>query len=200
MFSRFCTADKRKYEFSFQFKREGCFFPDSYYLITSRQDAQICTHLMLMKARLSRRRALKAGIVPFFDKWSFAFFTCLVIKRQKPEMKASNHLVNTCEMKCLLSIIRTKNQHCAIAICKIWYLWNSLICILSSPRAESARAVTGRQCPHSGVGEDFLACRPFFLQKGPFLGNQKSKNQSEGAKSTVSARSTNGLLTKSRVL
>ena len=28
---------------------------------------------------------------------------------------------------------------------------------LSSPRAESARAVTGRRCPHSGVGEDFLA-------------------------------------------
>ena len=31
--------------------------------------------------------------------------------------------------------------------------------ILSSPRAESARAITGRRCPHCGVGEDFLACR-----------------------------------------
>ena len=29
--------------------------------------------------------------------------------------------------------------------------------LLSSPRAESARAVTGRQCPHSGAGRDFLA-------------------------------------------
>ena len=28
--------------------------------------------------------------------------------------------------------------------------------MLSSPRAESARAVTGRLCPHSGEGEDFL--------------------------------------------
>ena len=28
------------------------------------------------------------------------------------------------------------------------------------PRAESARAVTGRRCPHSGVGEDFLERRP----------------------------------------
>ena len=28
---------------------------------------------------------------------------------------------------------------------------------LSSPRAESARAVTGRQYPHSGRGEDFLS-------------------------------------------
>ena len=28
------------------------------------------------------------------------------------------------------------------------------------PRAESARAVTGRRCPHSGVGEDFSARRP----------------------------------------
>ena len=27
-------------------------------------------------------------------------------------------------------------------------------------RAESARAVTGRRCPHSGVGEDFLVHRP----------------------------------------
>ena len=27
---------------------------------------------------------------------------------------------------------------------------------LSSPRAESARAVTGRRCPHSGEGEEFL--------------------------------------------
>ena len=31
---------------------------------------------------------------------------------------------------------------------------------LSSPGAESARAVTGRRCSHSGVGEDFLARRP----------------------------------------
>ena len=38
--------------------------------------------------------------------------------------------------------------------------------ILSSPRAkraESARAVTGRQCPHSGEGEDFLTGRPDFF-------------------------------------
>ena len=27
-------------------------------------------------------------------------------------------------------------------------------------RAKSARAVTGRQCPHSGVGEEFLVRRP----------------------------------------
>ena len=47
--------------------------------------------------------------------------------------------------------------------------------ILSSPRAkragpkgpcaESARAVTGRRCPHSGVGEDFLGHRPSPLTK-----------------------------------
>ena len=31
-------------------------------------------------------------------------------------------------------------------------------------RAESARAVTGRRCPHSGEGEDFLSRQPdFFL-------------------------------------
>ena len=33
-------------------------------------------------------------------------------------------------------------------------------------RAESARAVTGRRCPHSGVGEDFLACRTFLYENG----------------------------------
>ena len=36
----------------------------------------------------------------------------------------------------------------------------------SSPRAESARAVTGRWCPHSGEGEDFLMGQlNFFLRK-----------------------------------
>ena len=38
---------------------------------------------------------------------------------------------------------------------------------LYRPRAESARAVTGRRCPHSGEGEDFLTRQPgfFFLRK-----------------------------------
>ena len=34
---------------------------------------------------------------------------------------------------------------------------------LSSSRALSARAVTGRQCPHSGEGEDFLTGQPDFF-------------------------------------
>ena len=34
---------------------------------------------------------------------------------------------------------------------------------LSSPRAESARAVTGRRCPHSGRGENFLSRQPDFF-------------------------------------
>ena len=34
---------------------------------------------------------------------------------------------------------------------------------LSSPRAESARAFTGRRCPHSGKGEDFLTGQPDFF-------------------------------------
>ena len=37
--------------------------------------------------------------------------------------------------------------------------------ILSSPRAESARAFTGRRCPHSGKEEDFLTGQPDFLRK-----------------------------------
>ena len=31
------------------------------------------------------------------------------------------------------------------------------------PRAESARAVTGRRCPHSGRGDDFLSRQPDFF-------------------------------------
>ena len=38
-----------------------------------------------------------------------------------------------------------------------------LVLRLSSPRAESARAVTGRRCPHSGKGEDFLTGQPDFF-------------------------------------
>ena len=38
--------------------------------------------------------------------------------------------------------------------------------MLTSPRAESARAGTGRRCHHSGVGEDFLARRHFFYENG----------------------------------
>ena len=37
---------------------------------------------------------------------------------------------------------------------------------LSSPHAESARAVTGRRCPHSsGEGEDFLTGQLNFFTK-----------------------------------
>ena len=35
--------------------------------------------------------------------------------------------------------------------------------LLSSPRAESARAFTGRRNSHSGRGEDFLSCQPIFF-------------------------------------
>ena len=45
-----------------------------------------------------------------------------------------------------------------------------------SQRAESARADTGRRCPKSGVGEDFLVRRPFFTgfdkeKKSPKIGS-----------------------------
>ena len=42
------------------------------------------------------------------------------------------------------------------------------------PCAESARAVTGRRCPHSWKGEDFLTGQPdFFLRKLLLLRNRK---------------------------
>ena len=44
---------------------------------------------------------------------------------------------------------------------------------LSSPRA---RAVTGRRCPNSGVGEDFLGRRPvFFFTKTTLIRKRKDK-------------------------
>ena len=44
---------------------------------------------------------------------------------------------------------------------------------LSSPRAESARAVTGRQCPHSGKGEDFLSRQQDFLTETAVTSERK---------------------------
>ena len=40
-----------------------------------------------------------------------------------------------------------------------------LVQFLSGPRAESAGAVTGRRCPHSGEGEDFLMGQLNFFTK-----------------------------------
>ena len=46
---------------------------------------------------------------------------------------------------------------------------------LSSPRAESARAVTGRRCPYSGEGEDFLTRRPSFFYDNGHNSETKSR-------------------------
>ena len=45
------------------------------------------------------------------------------------------------------------------------YCFPSIVVIQLSGRTESARAVTGRRCPHSGMGEDFLVSRPGPLKK-----------------------------------
>ena len=44
--------------------------------------------------------------------------------------------------------------------------------LLSSLRAESNMAVTGRRCPHSGAGEDFARLSVFFTKTAVF-GKQK---------------------------
>ena len=43
----------------------------------------------------------------------------------------------------------------------------------SGPRAESARAVTGRWCPHSGRGEDFLSRQPDFFTETALTPDRK---------------------------
>ena len=40
-------------------------------------------------------------------------------------------------------------------------------------RAESARAVTGKRCPHSGEGEDFLTAQLNFFTETALTGEQK---------------------------
>ena len=47
---------------------------------------------------------------------------------------------------------------------KRWIFFDQLSS-LKGLRAESARAVTGRRCPHSGEGEDFLKGQPDFFTK-----------------------------------
>ena len=42
-------------------------------------------------------------------------------------------------------------------------------------RAESARAVTGRPCPHSGKGEDFLTGQPDFFTETAVTPERKVK-------------------------
>ena len=44
---------------------------------------------------------------------------------------------------------------------------------LSSPGAESTRAVTGRRCPHSGEGEDFLGGQLNFFTETAVTPEQK---------------------------
>ena len=45
--------------------------------------------------------------------------------------------------------------------------------MLSSPPAESARAVTGRRCPHSGEGENFLTGQLIFFTETAVTLEQK---------------------------
>ena len=59
---------------------------------------------------------------------------------------------------------------------------------LSSPRAESARAVTDKRCPHSGRGEDFLSRQPDFFTETAVTPDRKVKNRFQGGKLTVMSR------------
>ena len=63
----------------------------------------------------------------------------------------------------------------SLIFCLFFISWLFLL-LLSSPRAESARAVTGRWCPHSGEWEDFLTGQPgFFYENGCNSGTKSQK-------------------------
>ena len=63
-------------------------------------------------------------------------------------------------------------------------------------RAESARAVTGRRCPHSGKGGDFLTGQLNFFTETAVTPERKVENRSQGGKLTVMVRAKNGSSTK----
>ena len=63
---------------------------------------------------------------------------------------------------------------------------------LKGLRAESARAVTGRQCSHSGKGEDFLMGQLNFFTETAVSPERKIKNRSPGWKLNVMPRAKNG--------
>ena len=63
-----------------------------------------------------------------------------------------------------------------------------LVTSLSSPkglRAESARAVTGRRCPHSGEGEDFLMGELIFFMKTAVTPERKVEKSLVGNKRSL---------------
>ena len=65
----------------------------------------------------------------------------------------------------------------------MWIIGAQKLSIPKGLRAESARAATGRQCPHSGEGGDFLTRRPvFFYTKTAITREQKVKNCPQGGK------------------
>ena len=69
---------------------------------------------------------------------------------------------------------------------------------LSSPRAESARAFTGRQTPTVEGGKTFWALsQNFFTETAVNSGTESRKNRSQGGKLTVMPRAKNGSSTKS---
>ena len=58
----------------------------------------------------------------------------------------------------------------------LWAIPSSFYQRLFNPaRAESARAVSVRRCPHSGVGEDFLARQLFIFAKTTVTNMTKSR-------------------------
>ena len=69
------------------------------------------------------------------------------------------------------------------------------VVIQPAPQALRARAVTGRQCPHSGKGEDFLTGQLNFFTK-----TAVTPERFQGGKLTVIPRAKNGSSTKIGVL
>ena len=81
----------------------------------------------------------------------FLLLPCFLVQRLI--FSTSRQSFGFADTSCLLGIQCQRSSNLEIR----------LLINLSSPRAESARAVTGRRCPHSGRGEDFLSRQPDFF-------------------------------------
>ena len=88
-----------------------------------------------------------------------ATWQCDLSQAPRKEMfQASGGLLMSCA--CALCLFHFHFRFEKLQFCFLHLFLDSF---LSSPRAESARAFTGRRNSHSGRGEDFLTGQPIFF-------------------------------------
>ena len=104
-------------------------------------------HWQAFKANIEKRKQIQTQIAVIHNVW----------EQQADASQVDKHVIRL--ERVYEPFIYSQKGSIDLYIMVINVVW------LSSPRAESARAVTGRRCPYSGRGEDFLSRQPDFLRK-----------------------------------